>query len=579
MERRIHKAIITALLLVPLVFSLTPTARGEMPRETKGERKVGAMDLSQTPFRQDAIKPVLTVAPREISLGAIGPGESANGMFVLKNLGSGKLNWSTSGPEGWVWQDNQKLSGAMEGVPDYLRVSLKSLGEVTTEGKIKTKHALYPMQLTLEAYGDTIVCQKDLAPGTYREVIKLTSTGGARSIFLAFQVVEAEAKPLISLEPLRVDFGSVVIGKQVTKQVRLTNKGKEPITWRAAVSGARRADLAAPVRTGRYVSFLNEEIKGRGGYVPPTHLKDMLELSGKASEDNGYPSFSGANSSMKYRFWGTGITLYLWNVPDGGNLAVYMDEQFVHVYNCYAEQKEEVEFPVADILADGPHTMTFVSDGGRVLIEGVRINGHDASRGNTGWIRVYPNTGMTTRETDYVNIAISTQNLNPGVYGDDIVFSSDRGDAVVEVAIEVAAEQIPKAVDVYRFVKGSDYLYTTNPQAEANSLQIRGYNKQGIAFRLFSPDMPGTTPFFRWHNPQRGDHFYSYDHTGGGKSLKGYVFEGTIGNIATSRLTNTRELYRWFNQVTGRHFYTVAQNGEDMAGKGYKFDGIAGYVR
>jgi hypothetical protein len=501
-------------------------------------------------------------------------------MFALKNLGVGSLRWSTAGPEGWALRENQKLAGGMEEAPDYLRVTLKSLGEITTEGKVKTKHTLYPFQLTLEAGGSSIVCRKDLAPGAYREVIKLASNGGMRSIFFAFKAVEAEAKPLIEVEPLRVDFGIVAPGRQITKQVRLTNRGKDSLAWQTAVPGARKAETALPSRTGRYLSFLNEEMKGRGGYAPPLHLRDVLELSGgKVSEEGGYPSFSGVNGTMKYRFWGTGVTLYLWNVPDGGNVAVYLDEQFVHVYNCYAEQREEVEFPVADILADGPHTLTLISDGGNVLVEGVRVHGHDAARGNPGWIRVSPGTGLTTRETDYVNIALSTQSLPPGIYGDNVVFTSARGDAVVEVAIEVAAEQAPKAVDVFRYVKGSDYLYSNNPQAEANSLQVRGYRKQGIAFRLFSPDAPGTTPFYRWYNAQRGDHFYTYDHTAAGKSLPGYVFEGTIGNIATSRLTGTRELYRWLNPATGCHFYTTAQNGEDMAPKGYRFDGIAGYVK
>jgi hypothetical protein len=580
MERKITIAFIIFLLAFPFASLLASSAQGEVPQETRGVKGGRTIDLSQAMDRQGGvIRPVLTLAPREISFGAIGPGESINGMFALKNLGSGSLNWSTSGPEGWTLQENQNLSGAMEEAPNYLRITLKSLGEVAMEGKVKTRRFLYPLQLILEAGGDTIVCRKDLAPGPYREVIKLTSNGGTRSIFVAFKVVEAEAKPLIGVEPLRVDFGIVAAGKQVAKQVRLTNKGREPITWQATVRGAGRADTGAPVRPGRYVSFLNEEVKGREGYAPPAHLKDTLALSGRSLEDNGYPSFFGVNSTVKYQFWGTGITLYLWNIPDGGNLAVYMDEQFVHVYNCYAEQKEAVEFPVADMLADGLHTLTLVSDGGRALIEGVRIHGHEPGRGNPGWIRVNPRTGLMTRETDYVNIVLNTQNLNPGIYADDIVFNSERGSAVVEVSGEVVAEQSLKTIDVYRFVKGSDYIYTANPQAEANNLQVRGYRKQGIAFRLFSPDMPGTTPFYRWYNAQRGDHFYSYDYAGAGKSLRGYVFEGILGNIATSRLTNTRELYRWFNPATGGHFYTTAQNGGDMAGKGYKFDGIAGYVR
>lgn len=576
MKRKISIVITAVLLTLGGASFVPPSACGETSPPNGGAKQ----NRPSPPLpRPGIVKPVLTVVPREINLGTVRPGETVNGMFTLKNLGVGRLRWSTAGPEGWALQENEQLTSDMGEIPEYLRVTLKSLGEITAEGNVKTKRTLYPFQLILEASAGTIVCRKNLTPGAYREVIKVTSNGGMRSIFLTFKAVEKEAKPLIEVEPLRADFGIVAAGRQVTKQVRLTNRGKESLTWQAAVPGARRAEIGLPTRTGRYLSFLNEETKGRGGYVPPLHLKDMLELSGHVAEDSGYPSFSGVNGTMKYRFRGTGLTLYLWNVPDGGNVAVYLDEQFVHVYNCYAEQREEVEFPVADILADGPHTLTLISDGGNVLIEGVRVHGQDRVRGNPGWIRVSPGTGMTTRETDYVNITLNTQNLGPGIYGDDVVFTSARGDAVVEVAVEVAAEQAPKAVEVYRFVKGSDYLFTTNPQAEANSLRVRGYRKQGIAFRLFSPDTPGTTPFYRWYNAQRGDHFYTYDHAVAGRSLPGYVFEGTIGNIATSRLTNTRELYRWLNPATGCHFYTTAQNGEDMAPKGYRFDGIAGYVK
>jgi len=107
---------------------------------------------------------------------------------------------------------------------------------------------------------------------------------------------------------------------------------------------------------------------------------------------------------------------------------------------------------------------------------------------------------------------------------------------------------------------------------------VKGYRHTGIAFRLFSPGTPGTTDFFRWFNPSKGDHFYSYDPKGG-KPLPGYLFEGSIGNIGTSRLTGTRELYRWFNPTTNGHFYTTEQGGEGITKKGYRFDGIAGFVR
>src|SRR5512147_1458372 len=45
---------------------------------------------------------VLTATPREIDLGALGPGEEAKGVFYLRNVGSGSTDWFTEGPDGWI---------------------------------------------------------------------------------------------------------------------------------------------------------------------------------------------------------------------------------------------------------------------------------------------------------------------------------------------------------------------------------------------------------------------------------------------------------------------------------------------
>ncbi len=150
---------------------------------------------------------------------------------------------------------------------------------------------------------------------------------------------------------------------------------------------------------------------------------------------------------------------------------------------------------------------------------------------------------------------------------------------MVEVFVEVIPDSAPRAIDIFRYSKGLDYLFTANPQAETKRLIEYGYIKDGIAFRLFVPETPGTTGFYRWYNPQKKDHFYHHDNAGGGKNLQGYIFEGSFGNIATSKLTNTRELYRWYNPETGHYFYTTDSKGENVRKNGYRFDGIAGYVK
>ena len=46
---------------------------------------------------EDALDAVLTVNPKEIDLGALGPGEEAKGTFYLKNAGSGNPEWFANG--------------------------------------------------------------------------------------------------------------------------------------------------------------------------------------------------------------------------------------------------------------------------------------------------------------------------------------------------------------------------------------------------------------------------------------------------------------------------------------------------
>jgi ribosomal protein L24 len=235
---------------------------------------------------------------------------------------------------------------------------------------------------------------------------------------------------------------------------------------------------------------------------------------------------------------------------------------------------------VAEGLPHGQHVLSIISKSSGVIIQGVRIHSRDVKNGTPDLISIFPDSGDTTREIDYVNVMVNTKQHSPGFYDENIIFNSNGGKVIIEISLEISADnKMTRVVDVYRFAAGNDYLYTANPEAEANTIHAKAYKKQGIAFRLFGQGAPGTTPFHRWYNAEKKDHFYSYDLHGEGRSLKGYAYEGVIGNIATSRLTNTRELYRWHNPSSGRYFYSTDPNGEAVSKKGYRFDGIAGYVR
>ncbi len=519
----------------------------------------------------DALRSVLTVNPREIDLGVLGPGEEAKRAFYLKNVGQGNPEWFAEEPEGWKLSESQNLSGLIGQTPEPLRIHLVYVREVGS-----SKNRSCSLILRLEAGGDAAAFRREVPVGDLREEIRFNYDGGTISVFFHVRLVELASVPLLEVEPLRMDFGTIRPGEQITKRILLKNRGRGSLKWKAGVAGGKGMPSKVLPPVGRYVSLRNEvAVTGVHSFSGP--LREGLELSGTWAEEGGYPSGQGEQNLLRYRFMGTGISLYFWKSPDGGPFSVFLDEQFVSLVDGYAERRERGEAQIIKGQIDGPHLLAIVNGAGKVTLEGVRVFGKLIRKGPRGWISVFPDSGFTTRETDYINVALNTRQLTPGIYGDHVLFLTDGGEADVEVFLEVAAETTPRFLDVHRYLAGSDYLYTTNPQAEASSLQLKGYRHIGIAFRLFAPGTPGTTDFFRWFNPSKGDHYYSYDPKGG-KPLPGYLLEGAIGHIATSRLSGTRELYRWFNPARGGHFYTTDQAGEGITKKGYRFDGIAGFV-
>jgi hypothetical protein len=519
--------------------------------------------------------PVLTVTPREIDLGALGPGEEAKSVFYIKNVGAGSLNWSTEGPMGWTRMESQGISGVVGESPEPMKIHLVFLDE-KEQGKLLTPTLVF----TLEGGGKKAVFRRVATMGSLREQLRIDSRGGTRTLFFNVRLSERSSLSLLDVEPLWMDFGTVRPGDQATQRVLIRNRGKESLKWKVVSAGKRRLPPTEQVPRGRYVSFRNAATIGTGVYSAVGHFKNTLEFSGTWGIEGGYPATQqGEYGALRYRFTGTGISLFIQKTPEGDPLMIYLDDQLVTLVDGYSERRERVEISLVEDQPDTPHILTIVSDGGRVIIEGIRVFGKPLLKGPPGWISIIPDSGMTTRETDYVNIILNTPKLTPGIYGEMIHVTSNGGDANVEVYIEVAAETQTRVLDVYRYLAGFDYLYTTNPQAEASRLQVQGYRNIGIAFRLFAPGTPGTTDFFRWFNPVKADHFYSSDPSGGGKPMTGYLLEGSIGNIGTFRLTGTRELYRWYHPGSGRHFYTIDQAGEGLGKKGYRFDGIAGFVR
>jgi hypothetical protein len=524
-------------------------------------------------------KSTLVIAPQEVNLGIVSSEKSGEAEFSLKRTGKDIISWSTEGPEDWKKSQQKKLSGSLENNTDSLRVEIRLLPKELSSHAVQQKNSVGLVEMRLESGSGAMICSKKITVGTYKEEIKIDSTSGQQTICISFMIAYMQQSPLITLSPIRLDMGSVLPEKTVSKKIILNNSGKEMLTWSVA---ARKHEEAIPdhIQQGRYVTFFNEETKGSGLYIIPGHLKGTVELTGIWSEKNGYPSIMQGENIMKINFNGTGIILYLLNYQKKGNLVISLDKQLIDVSDLFENVEEnEGEILVADKLAYGPHVLTITGKDSNIVLEGVRMLGAYTDFFPDKSLRIFPDSGATTRQTNYLTVSLNTGQMLPGLYKDDIVFNTNGGEAIVEIFAEVIPETTSKMIDIYRYYNGRDYLFTADPQSETHRLFQNRYIKEGIAFRLFNPDTPGTASFYRWYHPQKKSHFYHYDHTGGKKDLRGYIFEGTIGNIATSKLTNTRELYRWYNPKTGHYFYTTDLQGVKIDKKTYRFDGIAGYVK
>jgi len=562
--------IITGLIICPSYAIAQKVADQEKISKTICTGK----NIEQAQSREN-YQPVLAITPREVDVGTVKPGEVVTGVFTFKNMGSGVLNWSTSGAEGWKKIENQKLSVTQEGETESLRFEIRLPVDGSRSKGYKFKSLLHNTEMQFEVGREKIVCQKDLYVGIHKEAIKITSTGGSRTIYVTFKIATTQESPIINFNPARLDMGTVMPGKNVSKKMMITNKGKEMLVWTVTARKPNRTESPTIFKKERYISFRNDEVRESADYSVPGQRKDAIEIFGKWIGNDGYPYSVGGGSSIKYRFNGTGISLNLAAQSEEGSLAIYLDENMLNSHDWPTGKKENTELVIAERLVDGPHVLTVVNKEGNLKIEGVKISGKDVTRGPAGWINVLPNSGTTTSQTNYLNVTLNTGQLAPGYYGDSIVFKTNGGDEIVDVYVEVTQDNVSRVIDIYRYSKGLDYLFTADPQMEAKRLSLNSYVKEGIAFRLFIAETPGTRNFYRWYSPQKKDHFYHHDSKGGGKNLQGYGLEGTIGNIATSKMTNTRELYRWINISTGNHFYST----ENVAKSGYRFDGIAGYVK
>ncbi len=377
--------------------------------------------------------------------------------------------------------------------------------------------------------------------------------------------------PILNVEPAVIDFGPTEGGKILRGQLRITNKGMKMLHWKVSVP-LNIADR------GRYISFLNPESRGKAIYTVPGRLEATLRKEGAWGESEGFPFSNDPENGFLIFFTGSGASITVRKSEDAGSLMLYLDDQFLSEVDCRSGQRGLMDLPAGRNLPESSHHLRVSSKDGPVVIEGARIFSKNILSPPGGSLKVFPEVGDTTSETDYVNFRIFTDKMEPGIYAGAILVHSDGGDEVIDVTLNVTEANVPRILTVYKYIRGSDLLFTSKPEREDQNV-LRYYRKRGIAFRLFREDTPGTRKLYRWYHPGKGDHFIRAITTFQADHCLVTIFEGAIGNIATSHLPGTKELYQWHDPVSGIHFYTLDGKGEALIKKRYRYEGILGYVR
>ncbi len=550
-------------------------ARGEGTVTVWKKRGNVESNTARVEIRDSHFEPVLVVSPRELDLGAIGPGETAKGAFLLENGGSGRVEWSTSGPHGWEVLDGETLAAAIAKEQGTLAVTVFSAGP--RDPSLPGPAGEFLIELTVESKGQKVTVRKYLPAGPQRVVLPLLSSGGSRHVYGRFNVAEEASRPRMAIDPPVIDFGTVGEGKRAVRRIQVLNQGMGVLNWRAALDEGRSQGGDGWARRGRYLSFQNRELSKEAAYETPDRLRDVMALDGTWENVDGYPAARGTRERLTFSFEGTGLVLLTDNGGGRGRVRVSVDGGPAVDFDLNGTTGDSGVFPIAPSLKEGSHTVDLLFYGGQAVVEGVRILGEDPRRGQKGWVRIYPDNGTTAKEKDFVNVAVNTTGLSPGLYGSTVVFTSESGTLAADIALEVPHGDTSPFIDILGYRKGFNCLFTSRPAEEA--VLPGGYEFRGVAFRLYREGTPGTTEFYRWYHRGENRHAYGYDKKGEGLRLDGYVLEGSIGNIATSRLAGSRELYRWFHPGTGAYFYSTDLKEERVIDRGFRYDGIAGYVR
>ena len=148
----------------------------------------------------------------------------------------------------------------------------------------------------------------------------------------------------------------------------------------------------------------------------------------------------------------------------------------------------------------------------------------------------------------------------------------------------------------YHYWKSSvgDHFYTRNPSEIGTVIPEEvgkhGYKSEGIACNLFTSQVYGSVPLYRYWKASASDHFYTTNAGEIGTTTPqqsgkhDYVFEGVAGYCYPKPFFQTVPLYRYWKASVSDHFYTtnpdeIGTTTHDQVGRhGYRSEGVACHV-
>ena len=387
------------------------------------------------------------MSTREIDLGVIGPGESARAQFQITNTGEGRIRWAIEEPPGWESSTGGGLTGECGAVPSRVDVVLSSL-------KVRPEAGDHPVEIRIASGRNSLVLQRTLAEGSWREALRIESDEGGRTLFLKFSLADAKSRPALEVEPRGIDLGDTEPVKELTRRIRISNAGAGVLRWQVSTSAGGQARVTAGTGRGRYLSLLNEALASGGPYTAPAHLKDALQTSGNWVVEKGYPKAAGPGCTMKLQIQGTGAVLYGKRASEEAVVRVSADERPAREMPLQESEGNRFEGSITEDLPEGPHSIQIQAGEGAVILEGVFVSDMRANQPPSAWARLTPLSGTTTRETDFVTIRMNLSELKAGIYTDHVTVTSNGGTARIPVSLNVTGDPVPKIQNVYRYTRG-----------------------------------------------------------------------------------------------------------------------------